>query len=119
CRLDHEQESRLVGGDDEGVGDVSRPVDERPCGRDDRLTAYPERQLTREDEEPLVLVAVDVERRPVPAWCPVLDDGDAPTRRLTRGLDRREAPEKPAGFALSLRECDRHGGGDLRHDRSF
>ena len=53
------------------------PEDERSGGCDGHLTADPERQLTVDDVEPLVLAAVHVQGRTVPARGEVLDHGDA------------------------------------------
>ena len=99
-RLGHEQEARLLRADEERVRDLSRPVDERAGGGDDRLAADPEGQLALDHVEPLVLAVVDVQRRAAAARGEVLGHRDAAAGLLAGRLDRGEAAEEPQRLAL-------------------
>ena len=90
--------------------DIAREVDER-AGRGRRhLAAGPEGQLALGDVKPLVLVVVNVQRRPVALRGVVLDDGNSAVRGLGRRLDREERTQEPAGIALARLHRDGSGG---------
>src|SRR4051812_40779889 len=106
-RLDHEQEARLLGAHGEGVRHISRAVDERPFARNRCLAIDPERQLARENVEPLVLSVVDMERRAIAPRRPVLGHRDPALGGFSRCLDDAESTEKPACVSFALQVGDR------------
>ena len=57
-----QEKPRQLGAHDERVRDVARPEDKRAGRCDMGLAVDPDRELTFEDVEPLLLVVVDVER---------------------------------------------------------
>src|SRR5206468_9028424 len=79
-----QEEPRHLGAHDERVRDVARPEDERAGWCDVGLSVDPDRELTFEDVEPLVLVVVDVERRAASAWRRLLCDHGAGAARPDR-----------------------------------
>src|SRR3954452_7102115 len=90
--------------------DIAREVDERAGWGRRHLAAGPEGQLALSDVEPLVLVVVNVQRRPVALRGVVLDDGHSAVRGLGRRLDREERTQEPAGIPLTGLHRDGSGG---------
>ena len=96
--------------DEEGVRDIAREVDER-AGGGRRHATGPEGQLALADVEPLVLVVVNVQRRPVArgAWCSmtatapfVVSADDLIVRSAPR--NQRASPS-PGCIAMAVRDA--------------
>ena len=82
------------------VGDGAGPNATSPAAGGDALAADLERHGALEDDERLVVVVVDVERRGRAGRLGDLDDAERPAGPVVRQQDLGEGGEPPAGLAL-------------------
>src|SRR6185295_18901387 len=87
--------------------DAARPEHKRAFAGMKRLVAPEhERGLALNDVEPLILVVVDVRRRPGARRADLLDQAQRVLSLLARGLEGDEMPQHPRSLAFLAMERD-------------